>query len=247
MLVSGFRPWTGVTYNPSGVVATRLDGQRIRASGGYPHDATVRGIVLDVAWTDGRGAGGAAVQGAARALSLEAGSYNPHLIVSFGVLPQEAYKFDVEPEATDRSRNRDVLGNLPPSERLYPSETETLPLSFAVQRIVQALNRTLPRPFHAVSEPGLGYYLCERIAYEGARLQKMSVASAGGTSPSHLWASGFIHVPNPLFAVRNSSDADIATLTADEQRRLHGFEDTIVAGADLAVRTALGQLPSTLR
>lgn len=244
VLVSGFRPWTGVTYNPSGIVANRLHGRRITASGGYPHTATVRGIVLDVAWTDGTGANGSSVQGAARALTLEAQAYNPHLIVSFGVLPSEAHTFDVEPVAEDRSNaNPDVLGRLPDSQRLHPGEPRTLRLTFAVRPIVEALNRSLPPPFRAVSEQGLGYYLCERIAYEGARLQRTSATDAGSRSPGHIWASGFIHVPNPLFAVSGSSATNVDTLTSDQRDQLQRFETTIVQGAELAVRTALGGLP----
>ncbi len=245
VLVSGFRPWTGVTYNPSGVVATRLDGRRLTASEGHPHTATVRGIVLDVAWAPGS-AGGAAVQSAARQLSTEAASSRPHLIVSFGVLPDQAHTFDVEPQATDRSMGADVLGREPATRRLYPSEPETLPLTFSAGAIVDALNRTLVRPYRAISDPGLGYYLCERVAYEGARVQRAS-AAAGPTAPAHVWASGFIHVPNPLFGVTGSSGTDVSTLTAAQQTDLATREATIVHAAELAVRTALGHLPSTAR
>ncbi|MEZ4302139.1 MAG: hypothetical protein R3B70_44845, partial [Polyangiaceae bacterium] len=236
VLVTGFRPWTGVTYNPSGVVATRLHGARLSSLHyGHPHTATVRGIVLDVAWTGGTTSGGASVQSAAATLAAEATAYNPHLIVSFGVIPDESHVFDVEPNASDDSDYRDVLGNLPPSRRMHASDPLTLTLTFATDHIRDEMNRRLPSPFRAVSNPGLGSYLCERVAYEGARLQRLRAPPTGATTGSWIWASGFIHVPNPLHAAAGRSDADVSTLTTAQQAVFRTSEATIVDGARHAV------------
>jgi pyrrolidone-carboxylate peptidase len=246
VLVTGFRPWTGVSYNPSGVVAERLKGRRISGAGGYPHTANVRGVVLDVAWGDGKGPGGTAVHSAAAVLSQEAAAYEPHLIVSFGVLAGVPYTFDVERQAADESAGKDVLGNPPDTSRMHPELPKVLRLTFAARKIKEALDGMLPKPFKVVSEKGLGAYLCERIAYEGARLQRERAPQKGDTKDekqSWTWASGFIHVPDPLFAVAGSSAVDPNKLSADERKQLHDYEDIIVQAATLAVRTALGQLP----
>jgi hypothetical protein len=49
VLVTGFNPWAGATYNPSGEVARQLHGRTLSgAEFGYPHKGKVRGLVLDV-------------------------------------------------------------------------------------------------------------------------------------------------------------------------------------------------------
>jgi len=236
MLVTGFGLWEGVTYNPTGLVARELDGQTITGAGS-PVSAKIVGRVLDVAWADGSDAvtinSGASVTGAARALAQAVNDVKPDLLLSFGVIPSGMNQFDVEPEADDRNRldARDVRGQVAARAREHETFPQTLALAFPAKAIMNALKK---EGLDAVSSPGLGNYLCERIAYEGAWLAKYG--------PHRMRMSGFIHVPNPMVQATGSSASTLSSLDASQKQALATGYAQVLRGAKLAVETCLAHL-----
>lgn len=233
VLVTGFRPWNQVHYNPTNVVVERLRGQTLNGQDhGAPHAGRVHGLVLDVAWGPGTDGRGQSVRAAAAALALEVAEIEPQIIVSFGVIPDEPDAFDVETVAEDDVGGVDVRGVERPRAPRYPGEPRRATLTLPAQRIVTAMRHD---GLQAKSDPGLGNYLCETIAYEGARLTRQS---RGATL-----ASGFIHVPNPLFKAAGRYDIDPTTLDAAQRLVFEAAEAAVVRGARIAVEVALGSLP----
>lgn len=183
VLVTGFGPFPGVLDNPSATLARALEGRRVERDG---VSATVASAVLDVAWADGVSKSGVPVRDAAAALREAVARVEPHLLLSIGVMPREAHKLRIETRACDaRSQRIDVRAELPAAARAYPSE----PAVLTPNAPADAIARELEARGHAVElSEDAGKYLCEAIAYEGARL--------AGAARSSVLVSAFLHVPN---------------------------------------------------
>jgi pyrrolidone-carboxylate peptidase len=235
ILLTGFGLWTGVSYNPTQVVARRLHGAILDgARFGLPHRGKVTSAILDVAWDDGTTPSGERVRSATRTLTEAVASVRPHILLSLGVTPDSWRTFDVEPVAFDSSRQADVRGEEPRQERWHPKEPESIEIPFPVAKVLAALRSD---GFDAISKAGLGYFLCERVAYEGALLARRA--------KSGILTAGFIHTPNPLFATVGSWERSPATLDEEERERLEQYECAVEKAVGVALEVCLANLPTS--
>ncbi len=241
VLLTGFRPWADVDYNPSGEVARALDGEVIHgAASGVPLRAIVTSRVFDVAWDAGDSPKGP-VLGAATELAREVATLRPHILVGLGVMPASRTFIDVEALADDYSHGDDVRGRAPKTPRLHTRWPKTVLLPFPGRPVIDAL---VGAGFHAGSELGAGRYLCERIAYESARLARMRDTS--------LVMAGFIHVPNPILHANRGYQLSKAALSEEAQGGAEGSvealaaveaaEEELVRALRLALTVCVGQV-----
>lgn len=241
ILLTGFGRWDDLLWNASGDVARALDGEVLSgAAHGTALEGRVRGIVLDVAWGKGRDPDGGKVEAAAKALAREVAIHKPRVLLSLGVIPEDPTGIDVEYVADDVSDTTavDVRGLPPSTSRLHTRWPRKLVMPLPHRQIISAL---VGGGFNAYSEKGLSNFLCERAAYEGARLARLADTS--------ILRAGFIHVFNPMVrAVRTDRGKPAYAV---EPRELDATETDVFdrARADLAraIRTALevtlGSLP----
>lgn len=233
ILLTGFGRWEDLTYNPSGVVARALDGETVSgAAFGTPLRGMVDSHVLDVAWESGTTANGEVVEGAALALAREVAVVKPIVLLSIGVLPRMAHGYDVEIGASNWGAGNDVRGKGPTSPYYRSKDTKTLISPFPAKQIITALEA---KNLGAYSKPGLGGFLCERVAYEGARLARLR-----GTT---IQRAGFIHIPNPMTRIERPHSTSVTALDGDERKRLEEVEREIIGAIRTALEVILGSLP----
>lgn len=166
ILVTGFEPFGGASWNPSGKLALALDGQTIR--GGI-----IVGRILPVVWGE-----------APRLLEQYIEELRPHVAMALGMARDS---IEIELSATNRRNpeRRDNAGALAVPPR--PIATKTLRTALPVDRIVRSSEGGSVR----VNEDA-GGYLCEEVffALQSAREKLLE------TQRWPLLRSGFIHVPN---------------------------------------------------
>jgi pyrrolidone-carboxylate peptidase len=241
ILLTGFGRWDDIQYNASGVVARRLDGAIVSgAEYGAALEGRVHARVLDVAWGRGEDPDGARVEAAARTLAREVAIHKPRILLSLGVIPEDPDGIDVEYEADDRSDTTalDVRSRTPSTPRLHTRWPRRLVMPLPQRPLVEALKA---EGYGAYSERGLGRFLCERAAYEGARLARLK-----GTS---LLRAGFVHVFNPMVrAIARDRGKEAyavvpSELDEDEKVALARAEAELDRAVRIALGVCLGSLP----
>ncbi len=166
ILVTGFEPFGGASWNPSGKLASSLDGQTIRGG-------TIVGRKLPVVWGE-----------APRLLEQYIEEIRPHVAIALGMARDS---IEIELSATNRRHpeRRDNAGALAVPPR--PMATKTLRTALPVDRIVRSSEEGSVR----VSEDA-GGYLCEEVFFALQSVREKVLE----TQRWPLVRSGFIHVPN---------------------------------------------------
>lgn len=166
ILVTGFEPFGGASWNPSGKLASSLDGQTI-------HGGTIVGRKLPVVWGE-----------APRLLEQYIEEIRPHVAIALGMARDS---IEIELSATNRRHpeRRDNAGALAVPPR--PMATKTLRTALPVDRIVRSSEEGSVR----VSEDA-GGYLCEEVFFALQSVREKVLE----TQRWPLVRSGFIHVPN---------------------------------------------------
>jgi pyroglutamyl-peptidase len=172
ILVTGFEPFGGASWNPSGHVARALHGHK--AVGG-----AIVGRVLPVLWGK-----------APRLLEEWLEELRPQVVIALGMARD---CIEIEIQATNRRHpeRRDNEGALPVPARAIA--TNSLPSALPVDAIVRAL---MEDGEVRVSED-TGGFLCEEVFY--ALMSRRAEVLAEKRWP--LLRAGFIHVPNDRFVV----------------------------------------------
>jgi len=170
LLVTGFEPFGGASFNPSGDVARGLHGQTVL---GHP----VIGRVLPVVWNV-----------APKLITEWIEELRPNIVVALGMARD---RIEIETRATNRRHpeRRDNLGALPDPPRA--TATHVFSTALPAKAIEQALSADGPVE---ISEDA-GAFLCEEVFY--AVMAKHSEVQTDQRWP--LFRAGFIHVPNDRF------------------------------------------------
>jgi pyroglutamyl-peptidase len=190
VLVTGFEPFQGATYNPSGETALALDRRHVTANRSTgPRRGRIVGVRLPVLWDD-----------SAAQLEATMRSVRPHVVISLG---EGDTLFHVEQLADDaRIHGDDNRGAYSTHEG---SRTATLPTRLPRARIEAAIGRTLVSP-----STNAGGYICNEVFY-----RLMQLYATPSFRP-RLMRAGFIHVPNHTVVPSSISQAlvDRAILNA---------------------------------
>jgi pyrrolidone-carboxylate peptidase len=234
ILLTGFGAWDVLQYNPTSGVARALDGMALSgARYGSPIDGRVEGRVLDVAWSSGTATDGTNVESATKVLAREVAVLKPTILLSMGVTAASSHQYDVEVGAGDYAAGKDVAGKEPKTPRLHTKWPSVLMSPFPARQIIEAMKKA---GFAATSKVGLGNFLCERVAYEGARLARLKHSS--------LMRAGFIHLPNPLVRAGVGFAARVEELDAEQRAVFDQAEREVVAAMRIALEVCLGSLPA---
>lgn len=180
LLVTGFEPFGGASFNPSGDVARVLHGQKVL---GHP----VIGRVLPVVW-----------DAAPRLLEQWIDELRPNIVIALGMARES---IEIEVRATNRRQpeRRDNRGALPdPARSIATSE---FPAALPAQEIVHELSRD---GVARISEDA-GGFLCEEVFY--ALMAKRSEIQTTQRWP--LLRAGFIHVPNDRFITNEQARLEL--------------------------------------
>lgn len=170
ILVTGFEPFGGASWNPSGYVARALHGQKVA-------DGAIVGRVLPVLWDT-----------APRLLEGWLEELQPHIVIALGMARD---CIEVELRATNRRHpdRRDNDGALPVPARAVA--TNSWPSALPVDAVVRALAEDGEV---RVSED-TGGFLCEEVFYALMSMREEVLAEKRWP----LLRAGFIHVPNDTF------------------------------------------------
>lgn len=170
LLVTGFEPFGGASFNPSGDLARVLHGQTVL---GHP----VIGRVLPVVWDV-----------APKLISEWIEELRPNIVFALGMARD---RLAIETRATNRRHpeRRDNLGALPDPPRAVASRV--FPTALPADAIMQVLSADGPVE---ISED-TGAFLCEEVFY--AVMAKHAEVQTHRRWP--LLRAGFIHVPNDRF------------------------------------------------
>jgi pyroglutamyl-peptidase len=188
VLVTGFEPFDGAPFNPSGEAARALDGRTVTVLvNGRRRSGGVTGRVLPVLWTD---AGALLVQ--------HIGALNPHIVISVGMA---AATFRVEQRADDAQIDHtDNLHRPPPSPRDRPTRFRDTRLPVAsIERAIQSLGASVE------SSRDAGGFICDKVF--------LALMDTYHSRPAamRLFRAGFIHVPNDRFVVQGRSIQPLAS------------------------------------
>ena len=167
LLVSGFDPFEGVPYNPSGALALRL-GER------PPEGASIRAIVLPTIFEE-----------AARRLAEVVASFEPTHVVGFGVF-QHASTVRVERFAVnlaDSGGRHDNTGRRPHEEPVIAGGPTGYFATLPVHALVEHLRAA---GLDAQASTGAGTFVCNDLFY-----RTMHLCAALQQPP----LAGFLHVP----------------------------------------------------
>ncbi len=169
VLVTGFVPFRGDPYNPSGVTADWLHGRRVSAAGRPQAGAIIGRGDIPVRFVN-QGNGGAQV---IEDLILDV---RPDIVINLGMARQI---FEVEQEARDLEQDPLIR---PDQAGYSPIYRTTLPVH-EIMRAIQSEGGEVSASSDA------GKYVCEDVFYHVMRL--------ASTSPGDLriLRAGFIHVP----------------------------------------------------
>jgi pyroglutamyl-peptidase len=180
ILVTGFDPFGGASWNPSGDITRSLHGQTIAG-------ATIVGRILPVVWN-----------AAPRLLGQYLEEVRPHIAISLGMALD---CLEIETQATNRRRSdrRDNDGVLPIPPR--DIATTSLPTALPVDAIVNAL---ADDGGIQVSDDA-GGFLCEEVFF--ALMSAHAEMQAAARWPFRR--AGFIHVPNDRFVANDIERAQL--------------------------------------
>lgn len=181
VLVTGFVPFLGDPYNPSGVTAKWLHGKTLHTGRGK--DAFAARIIgkgdIPVRFVD-EGNGGA------KAVENLIINNNPDVVLGLGMA---AEIFEVEKKAHDLGRDPSITQK---SAGYSNSFDTSLPVDAVVKAIAESGGRVQ-------SDSDAGAYVCEDVFYH---IMRMAKASAGDI---RILRAGFIHVPKYVVLDDNST------------------------------------------
>lgn len=167
LLVSGFDPFAGVPWNPSGALALRLGEEP-------PAGAAVRSIVLPTIFAE-----------AARRLAEVAAAFEPTHIVAFGIgaHPTQLRVERFAVNLADSSGRQDNAGRRPAEESVVEGGPtgyfSTLPVPLLVAHLREA-------GLDAIASTGAGTFVCNDLFY-----RTMHSCASLRNPP----LAGFVHVP----------------------------------------------------
>jgi len=176
ILLTGFEPFGGSLYNPSGDVAAALNGEEVRAtSAPDARRGTLHSVVLPVLWND-----------AGRAVRDAIARVRPHVVIALGMAHGA---FRVEQIASDRRVDRIdnagvSLGVTPGTRRIATA----LPRREIERWLVDVVGRE-----HVVESDDAGGFICEEVFFA------VMNAIHEPTRQPRIARAGFIHVPNDVF------------------------------------------------
>jgi pyroglutamyl-peptidase len=174
VLLTGFEPFGGASYNPSGETALALDNTAIPAptSGGM-RTAHVHGVRLPVLW-----------ERSAALVQREIQSINPHVVICLG---EGDTTYRVEQFADDvRVSGPDNSGHGP----RWPRKTRSRQLPTRLPRVSLEAAMSSASGGNVSPSVDAGGYICNQVFYELMRLLQ------GPAMQRRIFRAGFIHVPN---------------------------------------------------
>ncbi|RIA47292.1 hypothetical protein [Dichotomicrobium thermohalophilum] len=167
MLVTGFGPFPGVGWNPSGWLVQTL---------ARTHARPLTGAVLPVSW-----------QSAWAALEPLLEAARPRQVILFGV-SQEATGFCLEKRAYNaRGPHADVDGASPKDHRLLPSPVETLNATLPLEPIASTV-AAADIPVALSEDPGR--YLCNALFFHTLHWAHGTSTRVGFVHIPHIAESG---------------------------------------------------------
>jgi pyroglutamyl-peptidase len=186
ILVTGFEPFGGATYNPSGEAALALDTHPVRiTTGSGPRSGTIHGVRLPVLWER------------SGALILHELDAHPHIVVALG---EGDTHYRVEQLADDvRGPYLDNAGH--PSANPHATRTQSFPTTLPRAEIEAAISRASGG--NVATSSDAGGFICNQVFYELMRTLQ-SPAARGRTM-----RAGFIHVPNNTVVPSSISQASV--------------------------------------
>ena len=171
ILLTGFGPFPGAPFNPTGPLVTR--------AGAPPHPGLARPAPRRPCVSGQLRGGGSRAAGAARA---RAARRAPH--VRARVAPPAHQHRDAGPQCGDRARCRTSSGHRPAASVIEPAAGAALPLRAPAQRLVAAVRAA---GLAAARSGDAGSYLCNYLCWRAGE----AAARAGGPR-----LVAFVHVPN---------------------------------------------------
>lgn len=168
ILITGFGPFPGAAFNPTGVLAEELARRR------HPAFANIRRIahVFPVSY-----------EAVDRELPVLLASERPDALIMFGVATRSKHvRIETRARNTVARAVPDVAGDVPPSSSIRSGGPAALPLRTPAQRLLTAVRATgVP----VIISRDAGDYLCNYLCWRAAE------AGSNGTPR----VMSFVHVP----------------------------------------------------
>jgi pyroglutamyl-peptidase len=168
ILLTGFGPFPGAPFNPTGALVTELARHRYPGVRRVAHVFATSYAAVD------------------RELPALMARERPDILVMFGLAPRSRH-IRIETRARNALTGRvaDVSGHRPAERMIAPGGRAMLPLRVPAQRLVAAVRRTgIPA---AISRDA-GAYLCNYVCWRATE------AAERDGAPRLV---AFVHVPNP--------------------------------------------------
>jgi pyroglutamyl-peptidase len=176
VLITGFEPFAGATRNPSGEIATALDGQVIAG-------ATIRGVVLPTAYAASERALAAAIKGVQPDIVLALGVFEGRRTIT----PERvAINLDAAPVA-------DNAGDLRPDQPIRPAGPAAFFSRLPVRAMAEAITAAgLP----AGISLSAGTFVCNHLFYELMGMTAGTPIRAGFVHVPALPGMGLAEMPS---------------------------------------------------